>query len=95
MNTEIIEYFKKLSQREFFVINFINSVLGVVIIILGFVALNSEITIPAYVAMFTCGAIMLGLNFFKGCRKNNKNRWIFLAAAIIFAIMAVLFLISG
>lgn len=94
MNLEIIEYFKQLAKREFFFINLANSILGLAIIVLGFVALSEGVTPQTYAIMFGAGAIMFFLNFCKGVKKNGKNRWIFLACAIVFALISGVFVVS-
>jgi len=92
MNTEIWDYLKKISQKEFFFVNLINSILGIAIILLAIYGLNEEITVGIYGGMFGAGAIMLLLNFYKGVKKGNKNKWIFLIAGIIFAAIAGVFI---
>lgn len=94
MNTEVIDYFKNLAKKEFFFINLANSILGLAVIVLGLIALNEGVTNVTYAFMFGAGAIMLFLNFCKGLKKKGKNRWIFLASAIIFTLISIVFFIS-
>lgn len=91
MNTEVWDYLKNLSKKEYFAINLIDSILGVAIIVMGFVALNSGVTMQTYAIMFLCGAVMLILNAYKGFKRKNGNRWIFLFIGICFAAISGLF----
>lgn len=91
MNTEIIEYFKKLSKKEYFIINLINSALGIFILVLGTIGLMDKMTMISYALMFLAGAVMLFLNFYKGSKKKNRNRYVFLAAGIIFTVFSGMF----
>ena len=95
MNTEIVEYLKKLSQKEFFFINLANSVLGILIIILGLVGLSDGMTMISYAFMFAAGAVMLFLNFYKGGRKGSRNKYVFLVSGIAFAILAGMFFVAA
>ena len=92
MNTEIFEYFKKLSQKENFLINFINSILGIAIIILAVLGLADGVTVVTYALMFGFGAIMLLLNFVKKVKTKGLLKWIFLISAIVFAALSGLFI---
>lgn len=94
MNTEIRDYIRELSKKEFFWANFINMILGAAVILLGIIGIIEELTFVAYASMFLSGFIMMLLNFYKARKTGNKNVWMFLAGAIVFGAMSVWFLIS-
>lgn len=94
MNTEIRDYIRELSKKEFFWVNFINMILGAAVILLGIIGIIEELTFVAYASMFLSGSIMMLLNFYKARKTGNKNVWMFLAGAIVFGAMSVWFLIS-
>lgn len=91
MNTEIFDYLKKLAQKEFFFVNLLNSVLGIIIIIMGILGLIDGVTVVMYAFMFAAGALMLLLNFYKGLRRGSKNKGIFLISALVFAAISAFF----
>lgn len=91
MNSELFEYLKKLSGKEFFFINICNTILGIIIIALAIMGLFSGMTMAVYAFMFAAGALMMLLNFYKGVCTGRKNKWLFLAAGFAFIGMSVLF----
>ena len=93
MNTEILDYFKQLSKKEYFWINFINMILSIAVIILGIVGLVDGLIPITYAFMFLTGAVMMLLNFHKGRKSHNKNSWIFFIGSMGFAALSVMFFI--
>ena len=91
MNTEIFDYLKKLSQKDNFAINFINTILGIGIIILAVLGLAEGVTVVTYGIMFGMGAAMLFLNFVKKIKTKSGLKWIFLIGSIVFAALSGLF----
>jgi len=91
MDKIYFEYLKKLSKKEFFAINLCNTILGIIIIVLAILGLYSGMTMVVYGFMFAAGAILMLLNFYKGMCTGRKNKWIFLAAGLLFIGMSVVF----
>lgn len=98
MNTEIFDYLKTLSKKDFFFVNFTNVLLSAVIIIAAIVSLNSGATILIYAIMFGSSTLMLALNSYKCFKRKSKNGWAFAVLAGAFAVItgiAIFALIRG
>ena len=84
MNTEIFDYLKALSKKEFFIANALSVVLSVVIILAGIISLREGATLSLYTIMYGCATVVLGLNSYKCFKRGSKNGWVF---AILCAIL--------
>lgn len=94
MNTEIFDYIKELSKKEFFFVNLIDSILGIVIIISSIVSLKTGASILIYTIMFACATLLLGLNSYKCFKRHSKNGWIFAVLSVIFLFVTALCITS-
>lgn len=94
MNTEIFDYLKTLSKKEFFFVNFSNVVLSLVIIISAIITLNSGATIMIYAIMFGSSTLLLTLNSYKCFKRKSKNGWVFAVLAVAFAVITGIAIIA-
>lgn len=83
MNTEIFDYFRKLTKKEFFLPNFINICLSIVVIFLGVISLVNEAGVMLFTIMFGCATVVLFLNAYIFVMRKSKVGW-FIAAAGVF-----------
>lgn len=98
MNTELFEYLKELSKKEFFALNGINTVLSVAIILIAIVSLFSGRTSLSYSAMFSCAAVLLATNSYKCFKRESKNGGVlafFSLAFLINAIVCIYYTVTG
>ena len=77
MNTELIDYIKTLTKREFFYVSLADLVFSTVIIVCGIISLNTGATTLLYTIMFASATALLGFNSYKGFKKGSKNGWVF------------------
>ncbi len=84
MNTEIIDYIRTLTKREFFYVSLADLVFSLVIIICGIISLRTGATTLLYTIMFACASALLGFNSYKGIRRGSKNGWVFAVLCIAF-----------
>ena len=84
MNTEIFDYLKALSKKEFFFVNLIDSLLGIGIIVAAVISMRNGATMPLYAAMFAMATVMLILNSYKCFKRKSKNGWVFALMGVIF-----------
>lgn len=90
MNTEIFDYIKALSKKEFFFVNFFNCVFSATIIVCGFISVRYEATMELYATMFASATLILTLNSYKCFKRGSKNGWVFAVLAVAFlAITAI------
>lgn len=94
MNTEIFDYFKSLAKEEFFLVNFLNTVLGILILILGVLSLRNGASDIYYAIMFASAAVMCGLNSYKGFKRKTRSAIFFAVAAMTFVGITVLFIVK-
>lgn len=94
MNTEIIDYIRELAKKEFFIVNFLNTVFGVVIIICSVISLRTGATDVLYTIMFSSATLLLGTNSYKCFKRGSKNGWVFAAIGVIFLGMTALCIVS-
>lgn len=85
MNTEIIDYLKTLSKKEFFFVNLADLLFSAVIIVCGVISLNTGASTLLYSIMFACATTLLGLNCYKCFKRGSKNGWVFAALTVVFA----------
>lgn len=85
MNTEIIDYLKTLSKKEFFFVNIADMFLSVIIIVCGVISLRTGANTLLYTIMFGCATGLLGLNCYKCFKRGSKNGWVFAVATLAFA----------
>jgi len=90
MNTEIFDYLKTLSKKEFFLINAANSCLGIVILVAGIISFRQGATMLLYAVMFISATLMLGLNSYKCFKRKSKNGWVFAIIGIVFLAISLL-----
>lgn len=83
MNTEIFDYIKALSKKEFFWSNFFSSVLSVVIIVAGAVSLYKGTSIKLYTIMFASATLVMLFNTYKSYKRGSKNGVIFVIMSVI------------
>lgn len=83
MNTEIFDYFKAISKKENFFINFLCTCFSVAIIILGFISLLNGASVMLYTLMFGCATIVLWLNAFKFIKNGSKNGWVLAVMGLV------------
>lgn len=84
MNTELVDYIKTLSKKEFFLVSLIDMVLSIIVIVCGIISMRTGANTLLYTIMFACATVLLGLNAYKCFKRGSKN-------GIVFAIMTVLF----
>lgn len=84
MNTEIFDYLKALSKKEFFFVNFFNCIFSAVIIVCGFISIRNGATMQLYAAMFASATLIFGSNSYKCFKRGSKNGWVFVIFAIAF-----------
>lgn len=94
MNTEIFDYLKALSKKDFFFANFFSSVLSVIIIIAGLISVTSGTSILLYTIMFGCATCVLVLNAYKCYKRGSKNGVVFAIAALVMGAITVIGLIA-
>ena len=92
MNTEIIDYIKTLSKKEFFYVSLANLIFSLTILVCGFISLsgmsgNEKIL---QVIMFACATALLALNSYKCFKRGSRNGWIFAILSVVFAVITVL-----
>lgn len=85
MNTELIDYLKTLSKREFFIISVVDMIFSLVIIICGCISLYSGANTLLYTIMFSCATTLLACNSYKCFKRGSKNGWVFAALGVVFA----------
>ena len=85
MNTEIIDYLKTLSKREFFYASLADLVFSITIIICGVISLRTGASTLLYTIMFACATALLGFNSYKCFRRGSKNGWVFAVIGVAFA----------
>ena len=85
MNTELIEYIKTLSKREFFYVSVANLILSITIIVCGTISLLTGASTLLYSVMFACATAILGLNSYKCFGRGSKNGWVFAVMGVAFA----------
>lgn len=85
MNTEIIDYLKALSKKEFFYVSLADMILSVTIIICGAISLSTGATTLLYMIMFACATALLGFNSYKCFKRGSKNGWVFAILGVGFA----------
>lgn len=90
MNTEIFDYFKALSKKEFFFVNAADTILGLVIIISAIISFRQGATMTLYAIMFSCATVMLGLNSYKCFKRKSKNGWVFAILCFAFLLVSLL-----
>lgn len=98
MNTEILDYIKELSKKEFFVLNVVNTVLSIVIILIASITLKSGNTSLSYAIMFFCATALLATNSYKCFKRSSKNGWVlgfFSVLFFAFAIICLYYTITG
>lgn len=93
MYTEVIEFIKKIMQKEFFWIDFANTALSLVVIVTGIIGLASPRHVFMHALTFAAGSILLLLNSYKGFKNGNKNRWVFLAGSFVSLCVGIAFLV--
>lgn len=84
MNTEIFDYLKTLSKKEYFYINFFNSIFGIIIIVSAIIFFRQGASMLQYAIMFGSATMMLGLNSYKCFKRKSKNGWVFLIMCLVF-----------
>ena len=85
MNTEVIDYLKTLSKKEFFFVNLADMLFSVVIIVCGVISLRTGANTLLYTIMFGCATGLLALNCYKCFKRGSKNGWVFAVATLLFA----------
>lgn len=90
MNTEIFDYFKKISKREYFFLNFINTCLSIIVIIAGVISLINGAGVMLYTIMFGCATIVLMLNAYKFLKRGSKNGWFLILFGLIMCVFTVI-----
>ncbi len=85
MNTELFDYLKTLSKREFFYVSLADVVFSMIIIVCGIISLRTGATILLYAIMFASATAMLVANSYKGLKSGSKNGWVFAILAAAFA----------
>lgn len=91
MNTEIFDYLKALSKREFYFANLFSSICSIVVIIAGVISIVEGASMLLYAIMFGGAAITMGINSYKGFRRKNKNAIFFAGVAIFMLVLAGMF----
>ena len=85
MNTEIIDYIRTLSKKEFFFVSLADLVLSVTILICGFISLRYGASTLLYMIMFACATALLAFNSYKCFKRGSKNGWVFAVLCVAFA----------
>lgn len=94
MNTEIFDYFRKLSKKEYFFLNFINTCLSIIVIFIGIICIMNAAGILLYTIMFGCTAVVLLLNAYKFIRCKSNVGWLLVAAGIFMTAVTVIGIMS-
>ncbi len=92
MNTEIIDYIKTLSKKEFFYVSLANLVFSLTILICGGLSLAgvfADEKIPQII-MFGCATALLALNSYKCFKRGSKNGFVFAILSVVFAAVTVI-----
>ena len=97
MNTEIIDYIKTLSKKEFFYVSLANLVFSITILVCGVISLSgmSGNDKVLQVIMFSCATALLALNSYKCFKRGSKNGIIFAILSVVFAAITVLSIIGS
>ena len=85
MNTELIDYLKTLTKREFFFVSLADIVFSTIIIICGIISLRTGATTLLYTIMFACATTLLGFNSYRCFKRGSKNGWVFAIIGVGFA----------
>ena len=85
MNTEILDYLKALSKKEFFYVSLADLVFSITIIICGAISLSTGATTLLYAIMFACATALLGFNSYKCFKRGSRNGWVFAILGVAFA----------
>ena len=85
MNTEIIDYLKTLSKREFFFVSLSNLIFSLTIIVCGVISLRAGATTLLYTIMFACATAIMWLNSYKCFKRESKNGIVFAVIGLAFA----------
>ena len=84
MNTEIFDYLKALSKKEFFYANFFSCLFSAVILVCGFFSVKNGATMRLYAVMFASATLILMINSYKCFRRKSKNGIVFLVFGLFF-----------
>ena len=87
MNTELLDYIKALSKREFFYVSLADLVFSITILICGFISLKGSPSTLLYMIMFACATALLALNSYKCFKRGSKNGWVFAGLCVAFAVI--------
>lgn len=90
MKNENLDYLKSMSKKEFFVVDVINAVLGLVILVMGVISIANQPTVLSYAIMFGAGAIILFLNVFKSFKKKSSMGFVYLILGLVFGAISVM-----
>ena len=89
MNTEIFDYLKELSKKEFFIVNVLNTIFSLIIIAMAVIVLKSGANRVTNTVMFVSAAFLLATNAYKCFKRKSKNGWVFAVMSVVFLAAAV------
>lgn len=85
MNTELVDYIKTLSKKEFFFVSLIDMILSIVVIVCGIISIRTGANTLLYTIMFACATVLLALNAYKCFKRGSKNGMVFAVVSVMFA----------
>lgn len=90
MNTEIFDYIRALSKKEFFYVSLADMIFSLTIIVCGIISINTGATTLLYTIMFACATALLGCNSYKCFKRGSKNGWVFAIMGVAFAVVTAI-----
>ena len=97
MNTEIIDYIRSLSKKEFFYVSVADLIFSITILVCGFIAFQYGSSLYTHMIMFGCATALMGCNSYKCFKRGSKNGWVFAGLGVVFAAttaMSIYFIVN-
>lgn len=92
MNTEIFDYLKALSKKEFYYANFFSSACSIIILIAGIISITEGASSMLYTIMFGCASVVLWINAYKCFRRGSKSAWFFALVGLFMCALTAIFI---